>query len=188
MPIRLLAKPAKPILASAMRREYLEDLHARPFAQGERITRALLDGAERDFVLAYRVGGMRAALGALNARTHFRITALCRLEPNEPTVYDRENPRVLTDQPVEELWSAARAVFQQREDPHDPTARGCGTRELGGMVTSHAGAVVISETGTPWGVLFHHDHRLRLASQTERSILSHLAGRLALLCPAAVQT
>ena len=145
---------------------------ALPPRGASRVTRALLDGVERDVVLAYSIGGMHAVLGTLNARTRFRITALCPLESGPGArvwVYDREDPRGQLDASLGEVCSIARLVVDG----------GAATR----IAASHAGAAVRTTTGRLWGALLHYDLRLRTAAPLECTILEHFGRTFAALFP-----
>jgi hypothetical protein len=153
----------------------------------------MLEAVERDFLLAYRVGGIRTALGTLNARTRFRMTALVSMEPGESAarnVYDRENPRINLDHTADDLSLIAQAIAHdcaaiQRAD--ETSAKRPREMAEAVVVPSRVGALVLTDQGSCWGVLFHFDRRLRLAASSERAILAHLGGRLARLCPDAIR-
>lgn len=132
-------------------------------------------GVERDFQLACKVGGVRGGLGFLNARTRFRMTVLCSLADGVDdvlTVYDREDPRSGIVPSLTSLSVAARAF-----------AASCAPAwaEAGS-----AGAVVAHPDGRAWGVLFHYDLRLRIATPTECSILQHLGNHISRIWPASL--
>jgi hypothetical protein len=154
--------------------------------ENDRITDAMLQGIEGDFRLAYRLGGLHTALGVLNARTRFRMTALCPVGPDSAiaaTIYDRENPRAESDQYAGELRSIADSMLSDGESDLAASCTFVSDATTRAHVTSYVGAAIRRGAGTPWAVLFHYDIRLRLVPRTERQLLEHLAARLEHLCP-----
>lgn len=135
----------------------------------------MVSGAERDFHLACQVGGVRGGLGSLNARTRFRMTVLCSLADGVGdviTVYDRENPRFGIVPSAASLSLVARTIASA------DIATSAAPYSAGAVVTGHDGA--------PWGVLFHYDLRLRIATPTECYVLQHLGNDLSRIWPAAL--
>lgn len=153
------------------------------------VVRAMLDGVERDVIVAHSIGGVHGVLGTLNARTRFRVTALCPLAPGRVTpvsVYDRDNPRGQLDASRREVCSVARMIcddFEAARIGGDGTPAAPASRLGTDAFASRAGALVFTTTGDVWGVLLHYDLRLRTTTPKERLILDHLGRRFAMLFP-----
>lgn len=158
----------------------------RPVPQ-TRVTRAMLEGVERDLMLAYRIGGMHTALGVLNARTRFRVTALCPLQPRSLACvsYDRENLHGLFDASLGEVCSSAQAIADDFGVARAGSDTSSGSRGAPSPIAfaSRTGALVLAASGAAWGVLFHYDLRLRVATLKERQILEHFGRRFPVLFP-----
>lgn len=153
----------------------------------DRISRALLDGLERDFLVAHQVGGLHAALGLLNARTLFRFTAFRVIDDELSrvnSIYDRDNPGTLR-RSSGELCAVARAVADDGVRVSAEVSRTPAPLRLTGDTRSpsHVCALVWTDSGKPWAVLCHYDVRLRLVPASEQMVMNHFGDRITTLCP-----
>jgi GAF domain-containing protein len=134
---------------------------------------------ESDFAALLRAFGVRAVLGALNARTRFRFTGLYRVQPPlllAVCLYDRENPALhlaggasaLSDTYCAIVVGSARA-FATADGPADP--RLDGHAALAGPVRSYVGVPIRGADGRVSGTLCHYDHRPRLVPPDEAQVL-----------------
>lgn len=153
------------------------------------LVRAMLDGVERDVTVAHRIGGMHSALGALNSRTRYRVTALCPLVPGplaQVSIYDRDDPGGHLDASLREVCSVALVISEDfnaaratgADEPTAPAAR-----IATDAFASRTGALVYTLDGGVWGILLHYDLRLRIATLRERMILDHLGRRFSTIFP-----
>lgn len=151
-------------------------------ARGPRAAERELARAVAELRLALLEGGLRVALGRLNARTRFRFTGVYRADPpllRNVYLVDRENPALDVSGavcPLDETYCAItcarEARFATRDARTDERLVAHPARQ---SVISYAGVPLRLAGGRAWGTLCHFDLRPRLLPAAETAVLEAFA-------------
>lgn len=141
--------------------------------------------AVADFRALLEQGGLREALGFLNARTRHRYTGLYRFDPpmlRGVCVFDRENPTVNVggDAPMRETYCSlvgeGRRPVIFGDAQRDPRVR---THPARDRYLAYCGVPVLLADGRCVGTLCHFDVRPRISPADALALLEGAAGHLA---------
>lgn len=142
-----------------------------------------------EFRALLETGGLREALGFLNARTRHRYTGLYRFDPpmlRGVCVFDRENPtlNVGGDMPMRETYCSLVGQTQEavviRDAARDPRLR---THPARDVYLAYCGVPVALADGRCVGTLCHFDVRPRITPAAAIALLEQAAGYLAVHVP-----